>query len=35
MADRIIAHAPKLGGERQGEGSVLGRIGGIIDGDNR
>lgn len=34
MADRILANAPKAGGSRTGEGSVLGSIGGLIDGDN-
>jgi uncharacterized protein (TIGR00266 family) len=34
MADRIIAHAPRAGGSRKGEGSVLGKLGGLIDGDN-
>ena len=33
MADRILAKAPSAGGSRQGEGSVLGALGGIIDGD--
>jgi uncharacterized protein (TIGR00266 family) len=33
MADRIIAHAPKSGGSRRGEGSVLGRLGDMLDGD--
>lgn len=33
LADRIISHAPKSGGSRQGEGSVLGGIGDIIGGD--
>lgn len=33
LADRIIQHAPSVGGKRQGEGSVLGSIGGLIDGD--
>lgn len=33
LADRIIAHAPKSGGKRRGEGSILGRLGDIIDGD--
>lgn len=33
MADRILQHAPSAGGKRQGEGSVLGRLGDIIDGD--
>ena len=33
MADRIIAHAPSHGGDSKGEGSVLGGIGRLIDGD--
>jgi len=33
MADRILAHAPKAGGSAKGEGSVLGGIGRILDGD--
>ncbi len=33
MADRIIQHAPSAGGSRKGEGSVLGAIGDMIDGD--
>ena len=32
MADRILQHAPRAGGDRQGEGSVLGSIGGLIGG---
>ncbi|MDZ8119478.1 TIGR00266 family protein [Pontiella agarivorans] len=32
LADRIIAHAPSVGGERQGEGSVLGGLGDLIGG---
>ena len=35
MADRILQHAPSAGGSRKGEGSLLGTIGGLIDGDNR
>lgn len=35
MADRILQHAPKAGGTRKGEGSLLGNLGGLIDGDNR
>jgi uncharacterized protein (TIGR00266 family) len=35
MADRIIQHAPTAGGSRKGEGSLLGTLGGLIDGDNR
>ena len=34
MADRILAHAPRAGGSRKGEGSLLGGIGDLIDGDN-
>lgn len=33
MCDRILAHAPRAGGKRTGEGSVLGAIGGLIDGN--
>ena len=32
LADRILDHAPKAGGSRKGEGSILGGIGGLIDG---
>jgi uncharacterized protein (TIGR00266 family) len=32
LADRIIAHAPSSGGKSQGEGSLLGGIGRMIDG---
>ena len=34
MADRILQHAPKAGGSRKGEGSILGSLGDLIDGDN-
>ena len=34
LADRIIQHAPKIGGTSKGEGSVLGELGRFIDGDN-
>ena len=34
LADRIYAHSPKAGGKQKGEGSVLGGIGRMIDGDN-
>ena len=34
LADRIISSAPKMGGKRKGEGSILGGIGGLMDGDN-
>ncbi len=33
MADRILAHAPSAGGSRKGEGSVLGRLGDLLDGN--
>jgi uncharacterized protein (TIGR00266 family) len=33
MADRILAHAPSAGGKSTGEGSVLGGLGNLIDGD--
>lgn len=32
LADRIIASAPRQGGTRKGEGSILGTIGDILDG---
>lgn len=32
LCDRILAHAPSAGGDRQGEGSVLGMVGDIIGG---
>jgi len=35
LADRIIASAPKSGGNSRGEGSVLGGLGNLLDGDNR
>jgi uncharacterized protein (TIGR00266 family) len=33
LADRILAHAPKAGGSDKGEGSVLGGLGRMLDGD--
>ena len=30
MADRILDHAPKAGGNNQGEGSVLGKLGNLL-----
>jgi uncharacterized protein (TIGR00266 family) len=33
LADRIIAHAPSTGGKNKGEGSVLGALGRMLDGD--
>ncbi len=35
LADRILRNAPSTGGNRKGEGSVLGALGGLLDGDNR
>jgi uncharacterized protein (TIGR00266 family) len=34
MADRIYKAAPAAGGTRRGEGSILGGLGGLLDGDN-
>jgi uncharacterized protein (TIGR00266 family) len=34
MADRIFKAAPSAGGKRRGDGSVLGGLGGLLDGDN-
>jgi uncharacterized protein (TIGR00266 family) len=33
LADRIIQHAPSVGGTSKGEGSLLGGIGRMLDGD--
>jgi uncharacterized protein (TIGR00266 family) len=33
MADRIIKHAPSVGGSDKGEGSILGGLGRLLDGD--
>lgn len=33
LADRIIANAPSVGGNSQGEGSMLGGLGRMLDGD--
>lgn len=33
LADRVIQHAPKMGGSSKGEGSILGGLGRLIDGD--
>lgn len=35
LANRIITSAPVAGGRAVGEGSLLGGLGGLIDGDNR
>lgn len=34
LADRVIACAPRTGGKRKGEGSILGGLGAMLDGDN-
>lgn len=34
LADRIIAASPRAGGRQVGEGSVLGGLGALLDGDN-
>lgn len=33
LADRILANAPSAGGSRTEEGSILGGLGGLLDGD--
>lgn len=33
MADRILQHAPRAGGSQKGEGSVLGGLGRLLDGN--
>ncbi|MFI2742677.1 TIGR00266 family protein [Zhouia sp. PK063] len=35
LANRVIAAAPSMGGKDKGEGSILGGLGNLIDGDNR
>ncbi len=35
LANRVLASAPKQGGKSRGEGSVLGGLGDLLDGDNR
>ncbi len=35
LANKVIASAPRVGGKRTGEGSLLGGIGDLLDGDNR
>ncbi len=35
LANRILAAAPRAGGARREEGSVLGTLGGLLDGDGR
>lgn len=34
LADKVIASAPRMGGKRKGEGSILGGLGDLLDGDN-
>ncbi len=34
LADNIVAAAPRAGGRRREEGSILGGLGGLLDGDN-
>ncbi len=34
LADRIVRASPAAGGNRVGEGSLLGGLGGLLDGDN-
>ena len=34
LADRVIASAPRAGGSDKGEGSLLGGVGRLLDGDN-
>ncbi len=33
LADRVLQHAPRAGGSAKGEGSVLGGLGRLLDGD--
>ena len=35
LAGRVIASAPQAGGKDRGEGSILGGLGNLLDGDNR
>jgi len=35
LAGRVLAAAPSSGGKNRGEGSILGGLGDILDGDNR
>jgi uncharacterized protein (AIM24 family) len=34
LAGRMLQAAPQRGGKRQGEGSILGGLGDLLDGDN-
>ncbi len=35
IADRIVSSVPRMGGQRRGEGSVLGTLGDLLGGDRR
>ena len=35
LAGRVLASAPRSGGKSKGEGSILGGLGDLLDGDNR
>ncbi|MEN8125491.1 MAG: TIGR00266 family protein [Bacteroidota bacterium] len=35
LAGRVLAYAPRNNGNRKGEGSILGGLGDLLDGDNR
>ena len=35
LAGRVLASAPRAGGKDRGEGSILGGLGDLLDGDNR
>ena len=35
LANRVLASAPRTGGKDKGEGSILGGLGDLLDGDNR
>jgi len=35
LAERVLAHAPQAGGRSKDEGSILGGLGNLLDGDNR
>ncbi|MCL5057814.1 MAG: AIM24 family protein [Actinobacteria bacterium] len=35
LASRVIACAPQTGGKARGEGSILGALGNVLDGDNK
>jgi len=35
LAGRVLASAPRTGGKNKGEGSILGGLGDLLDGDNR